>query len=1227
MAAKGDDRSPEKMVPEAGSDIDAEGEDDDMMDAPYEVDDHVADAEDEPMKDTVEGSSSEEEQSEEEEGSKEASSEEDAEGEDDDPEVDSSSDSQSAEDSEFNDEDAEGEEESENEAIGAVKTQNSDDDSDADEDAIESDGESVDAVGNAEEQSVSDDEDAASDDGSPVSEKGSSSAADEYDEPEQTSGSESEAGDEDAASVADNDGEEGDNELDDGQPGPCFYCESALDDEVSDQISRCTQCSRRAHRSCIQDNINANGEDARESWSCPACARGSPDVGGRKRTTQDKAPKILREILATASNKPEAHSVFNTQVVEGRRRKQSVLTNDSSPDNQKATSRTRRTGRRSADSDDEEFVEEGVDEEELQDLATDTTDRVMATTRLPRRASQKPLARIIQHRPFDKPPAKFILAFSLTKSKLQTILSRPPRRRRRHQSQKADKLKTPKMFGRRNLAAVRKKITPPPEGPIPIPDKFPALPSNDRDTLLLGPYASERIDDTHLKPYGGILTEEEAENTSYVPTQDDIDRFEEARKAAEADRRAVIAAAEVANAENAGETGSQNRRNKSGPTKIPQIQFGTTVIDTQYAAPYPEEYAREKKLFICEFCLKYLSSQDVAYRHKLKCPAKHPPGDEIYRDGNLSIFEVDGRKRMDYCQYLCLLAKTFLGSKTLYYDVEPFLFYVLCEYDRRGYHFVGYFSKEKRSSSLHNVSCILTMPHHQRKGYASLLIDFSYLLSRVEGRQGSPEKPLSDMGLVTYRAYWDWSLAKYLLPLRDRQKWNNIDVVSVAEALGWDVDDVIHTLERSYSLMKDPITKAYAFSPNFEYFQKVVDQHEAKNWVKLDPTKLMWTPYLMGRADEANYEHAPMQTIADREETPQANGDIDADAKKLKEDQGDEKDGRKAPNGKGAVSKSAKIDEGFGDVNATENGRSVQENVEMDKDKDTMSNGTRPIPGPPSTATFKKFPDPEKMEDPVFYVIEGDGDSHQVAAEKRAAESTDTVNGTSTQGGQTDGASAPTSVEILAKREEAAAAKATAKSNQTNGGQTAVINSTTSHPSASASLQLLPPLPSTTLYPMQVLIPYLPNLDIDLDADDPPIEPDSYRAILDADPASFSRLEPVPKPPAYAYSQRKKKGRGGWRGGPKKNRVDPVTGLVGGMSQLRTGANGSGETAGTPSRAGSHGEGLGKDEDEAEEDAEEEDEEAGGDADGDGDGSLGEEVTVSTPNVASSSVLGKRTRG
>ncbi len=181
-----------------------------------------------------------------------------------------------------------------------------------------------------------------------------------------------------------------------------------------------------------------------------------------------------------------------------------------------------------------------------------------------------------------------------------------------------------------------------------------------------------------------------------------------------------------------------------------------------------------------------MNSDYVAWRHKLKCPAKHPPGDEIYRQGSVSVFEVDGRKNPVYCQNLCLLAKLFLGSKTLYYDVEPFLFYVLCEYDDMGYHFVGYFSKEKRASSQNNVSCILTLPIHQRKGYGNLLIDFSYLLTRVEQKTGSPEKPLSDMGLVSYRNYWRLIMCRYMpdhVP-EDKTEKRGLSVKQISDETG-----------------------------------------------------------------------------------------------------------------------------------------------------------------------------------------------------------------------------------------------------------------------------------------------------------------------------------------------------------------------------------------------------------------------------------------------------------
>ncbi|KAJ3498939.1 hypothetical protein NMY22_g19555 [Coprinellus aureogranulatus] len=138
--------------------------------------------------------------------------------------------------------------------------------------------------------------------------------------------------------------------------------------------------------------------------------------------------------------------------------------------------------------------------------------------------------------------------------------------------------------------------------------------------------------------------------------------------------------------------------------RIHTIRFGEYDIKTWYDAPFPEEYATipDGRLWICEFCLKYMKSRFGALRHRIKCKARHPPGDEIYRDANVSIFEVDGRRNKIYCQNLCLLSKMFLDHKSLFYDVEPFLFYVITELDDVGYRFVGYFSKEKRSPKDYN---------------------------------------------------------------------------------------------------------------------------------------------------------------------------------------------------------------------------------------------------------------------------------------------------------------------------------------------------------------------------------------------------------------------------------------------------------------------------------------------------------------------------------------------
>lgn len=156
------------------------------------------------------------------------------------------------------------------------------------------------------------------------------------------------------------------------------------------------------------------------------------------------------------------------------------------------------------------------------------------------------------------------------------------------------------------------------------------------------------------------------------------------------------------------------------------------------------------------------------------------------------MFEVDGKESKIYCQNLCLMAKLFLDHKTLYFDVEPFMFYILTEVDRFGCHLVGYFSKEKESPDGNNVACILTLPPFQRKGYGKFLIAFSYELSKLEGTVGSPEKPLSDLGKLSYRSYWSWVLLEILrdfrgtLSVRDLSQMTSItqhDIISTLQSM------------------------------------------------------------------------------------------------------------------------------------------------------------------------------------------------------------------------------------------------------------------------------------------------------------------------------------------------------------------------------------------------------------------------------------------------------------
>ncbi|KAK3619086.1 Histone acetyltransferase [Elasticomyces elasticus] len=690
----------------------------------------------------------------------------------------------------------------------------------------------------------------------------------------------------------------------------CVFCGQ---DEVNDpgedfeEYLACAVCGDNAHRYCARlAGTLASDEDA-SNWRCKDCIangleadfKNVPEILSNNR--RSSAPRMARDLLPAVRGgiKPDSHSVFNTLIL------------DEDPMDGSRSLRKRKTP--SGDEDEpprpplrkRRITEEPeeVPAHNDADHITITVDAADDAAESPRSRSGRPQRHLKQHHKRVRTlhqsdePKSLIVAIAITPPQWDAIEREVQKKQRRRE--------------RDRLRRARNQRTTATAEPEDI-SHFPTV----QTTIYTNPFYAfpdRETDENKGKPYGGILTDAEADTVRTYPQDVDRQSFQAARDKAEQAWKDKLATMN-------GETPARSK--SSGPaSKIKCINFGQYEIDTWHAAPYPEEYSRNKHLYICEFCLKYMSSDYVAWRHKLKCAAKHPPGDEIYRskvtnpetgaENTLSFFEVDGRRNPLYCQNLCLLAKLFLGSKTLYYDVEPFLFYIMTENDEFGCHFVGYFSKEKRGcgpappTNLHiseesqhpqanggaeandgqafdfgtsipgnNVSCILVLPVHMRRGFGRVLIEFSYLLTKVEGRTGSPEKPLSDMGLVSYRSYWRSVLSKLLLRYQEQEAYRGADeqlsIVQIAKETGMTPDDIISTLEALRSLVRDPITRRYALRLDFEYMREYVEKHEKKAHILLDPEKLCWTPYVMGKptslfamGEEANQ---PMQTVAARED-------------------------------------------------------------------------------------------------------------------------------------------------------------------------------------------------------------------------------------------------------------------------------------------------------------------------------------------------------------------------
>lgn len=113
----------------------------------------------------------------------------------------------------------------------------------------------------------------------------------------------------------------------------------------------------------------------------------------------------------------------------------------------------------------------------------------------------------------------------------------------------------------------------------------------------------------------------------------------------------------------------------------------------------------------------------------------------------------------------------------------------------------------------------------------------AYELSKKEGKVGSPEKPLSDLGLLSFRSYWTRVLLEIL-----RQHQGNLSIKDISTMTSIKTEDIIATLQ-SLNLIK-----YWKGQHIISVTPKVIEDHlkaNSRQGALIDPAYLHWVPYQM----------------------------------------------------------------------------------------------------------------------------------------------------------------------------------------------------------------------------------------------------------------------------------------------------------------------------------------------------------------------------------------------
>ena len=117
-------------------------------------------------------------------------------------------------------------------------------------------------------------------------------------------------------------------------------------------------------------------------------------------------------------------------------------------------------------------------------------------------------------------------------------------------------------------------------------------------------------------------------------------------------------------------------------------------------------------------------------------------------------------------------------------------------------------------------------------------------MSKIEGKVGSPEKPLSDLGQLAYYPYWD-EILLCLLAERD-----DLSIMDMCKETAFKPEDVIGTLQRLNVLRYYGGNHVICFTEEAnQLYQKKIQRKSTSKKPRVVPHQIHWTPTNYGMKD------------------------------------------------------------------------------------------------------------------------------------------------------------------------------------------------------------------------------------------------------------------------------------------------------------------------------------------------------------------------------------------